>query len=446
MKTLIVHRHEAYGRLISWFLKSRLGSSVFLANSTQQAVQLIDAHPDLFCVIAEYSLMDGKSDILYRHIASQGAKTHFIVYGNSDDWKGSYLESQPLDGFVNHADLFTGIEDRLGKVLKKSSMSVPALDGYLPIDLQWLKQIEAMNFDLYIRISSDNYVRIYQAGDSFNEDDQKHLQNKKVSQVFIPSIHLHFFLTQMSQRIQNEIAKPTQSLSAYLELSEQAVAVVAHFSQLLGFSAATMTLSKVAVNLCFRKIQSIQEVYSLFQFFQYHPETYIYSHSSALAFLACGLASLMGNSSQEVLHDLAMASLLHDITLKNNEIARYHSLADLALVQDRYSEVEVNSYSSHPKQISQILRKYSDFSDQTIRLILEHHEQPHGTGFPSRISLEKFSPLTPLFLLSERLLEHAWDRKGQIQIKEFLQTLPSEYSEGNFLPILNILKNTSSAS
>lgn len=101
----------------------------------------------------------------------------------------------------------------------------------------------------------------------------------------------------------------------------------------------------------------------------------LYEHSLSLCSLSVLTAIKLGMSKEEV-HDIGVASLLHDIGLRYLTI-KYsnHSL-------DEMSDVEQTEYKKHPVYGYTALKQEAWISDNVKNMILYHHERLDGSGYP----------------------------------------------------------------
>lgn len=101
----------------------------------------------------------------------------------------------------------------------------------------------------------------------------------------------------------------------------------------------------------------------------------IYEHSINLCSLATIVALKMGLS-QEMVHDIGVSSLLHDLGL------RYLSIPFENRNLDELTEFEYAEYRKHPIYGYSILRDENWISEVSKNMILYHHERLDGSGYP----------------------------------------------------------------
>lgn len=101
----------------------------------------------------------------------------------------------------------------------------------------------------------------------------------------------------------------------------------------------------------------------------------IYEHSISLCSLATLVALRMGLT-QQMVHDIGVSSLLHDLGLRYLSIPYENQNLDLL------SEMECAEYKKHPIYGYSTLRDENWISETVKNMILYHHERLDGSGYP----------------------------------------------------------------
>ncbi len=106
-------------------------------------------------------------------------------------------------------------------------------------------------------------------------------------------------------------------------------------------------------------------------------ELSLYSHSVQVAYL-CGKLSQAINLTESDMKDLVMASLLHDIGL------RYITTPFIGIDFDEMTPAQVFEFKKHTIYGYTALSKVSWLNEDTLKMILSHHERIDGSGYPLR--------------------------------------------------------------
>jgi HD-GYP domain-containing protein (c-di-GMP phosphodiesterase class II) len=117
----------------------------------------------------------------------------------------------------------------------------------------------------------------------------------------------------------------------------------------------------------------------------------LYNHSVNVCMLAAAMMLFLGKSNRES-RLLGSAGLFHDLGLTrvSNEIL--YKSEDLT--QEEWEE-----FQKHPLIGMQMLKHCSSIPVEGVRLVLEHHENANGTGYPEGLALHRQHPWTRILHL-----------------------------------------------
>ena len=104
----------------------------------------------------------------------------------------------------------------------------------------------------------------------------------------------------------------------------------------------------------------------------------IYEHSISLSSLAI-LTALRMNVDKQVIHDIGVGCLLHDIGL------RYTTLDYEGKSMEDMKPEALAEYKKHPVYGYTSVKDEEWISDEVKKIILYHHERLDGSGFPLRL-------------------------------------------------------------
>lgn len=103
----------------------------------------------------------------------------------------------------------------------------------------------------------------------------------------------------------------------------------------------------------------------------------IYEHSISICTLAT-LTALKIGIEQDIIHDIGIACLLHDLGLRYLTIS--YENQDIATLSD----LDLNEYKKHPVYGYSTLKSEKWISERSKQMILYHHERLDGSGYPLR--------------------------------------------------------------
>jgi len=461
--------------LVQLFIKKELKVDIRTFNCFKEAAEQIAAIDDLVALV----INDCKDITCLTQIEKFSKKSEKIipVIGIVDrDSKG-----------LSHKFSFTGtiIREEISKSIASAVRPYcqPHLQGedYLPLDIVTLHDLNTLPVDTFVKLAKDKYVKVIHKGDYFgNEDFEKYL-SKNVDSLYIKSSELDIVDSVLLENIRTieELSDLTTAeglerlrskfteeedeivLNAIIDglkkaeekhitfqesqrVSKEAVKLIGKTVQKLGNDKAAQHLSKATVMLA---LSTINKAPGLSEYFQKNGnggDEYLSDHSMLLVNINCQIAKIMGWTSNLTYYRLALASLLHDVTIKNSSMAPFRSIPELMMKSDDYSEEEIDSFINHPKSAGNLIEGFKSIPPETDIIVRQHHERPDGTGFPDKVTHSGITPLSAIFIVAHDLVSfiHSRERsniKQEWNLISFLNQHRFLYQTGIFRDIFKTM-------
>jgi HD-GYP domain-containing protein (c-di-GMP phosphodiesterase class II) len=257
--------------------------------------------------------------------------------------------------------------------------------SYLPIQTLDIGAETKLGFDLYVNLPLNNKMILYcRKGAQVETGRLEKLANLNLSNFYIRGEEYHDFVKYVAVRIKNLVGSENSEINLKIMKATAKAILSSTFNQEdpATINALMQNLNDIAAAIIdgvletsgrynrrtFMKLAELAEGGSDFQ---KHPV-----NVSSLAVLICfGI----GYNSPRSLADAAMGALLHDVgltKLPTNVITKAHDPMDLPIAQ---RELLYN----HPRLAIEVLNERGVRLNDTIKtMILQHHEQFNGTGYP----------------------------------------------------------------
>ncbi|MBI3544276.1 MAG: HD domain-containing protein [Deltaproteobacteria bacterium] len=126
---------------------------------------------------------------------------------------------------------------------------------------------------------------------------------------------------------------------------------------------------------------------------------FVYAHCVAVSFVGTLLARQVEWTSPPNLFKVAMGGLLHDIGLKEVDIAV------LSKPRSEYTADEARLYDSHGLRGRDILSTMPNIPTDIIQIVMQHHEDCSGNGTPFGLKRDRIHPLARLLSVADVFCE-----------------------------------------
>ncbi|MCM2277434.1 MAG: response regulator [Oligoflexia bacterium] len=443
MKILVVEDESDLRDIIAFMLESRFGAQVLEAPSGNRAIEIIRENPDISCVVCDYRMEDGSGGDVFAFLRQNQPAMKFILCssGPPDDYP-EFREARPAAHFqkpFTAEQLSAGIREVLG--LTPAAMAQQKPPRYCKIRTQTILKMDLLNCDLYVRLSDTKFVKVVNSGDVFGESDLLRYDEKRIEYLYIRIEEAEAFLQKFTRDVLTiSKAKEAVPQDTAIVLNKATLEVVHEMTHRLGFTREVAELTKASVELALRCIRDDPRLSCFLQKLAVDPNSFISSHSSILAHVSCGIATMMSWNSESTRHKLALASFLHDMTLESDQLALVGDAEGLAAIEARFGESGRSTYVKHPEEAAKIARGMAEMPPDVDMILLQHHERPDGSGFPFQHNYRRLSPLSSVFIISHDIVTQFHLAGGDPDLAKFLLEREKLYSAGHFRKILATLQ------
>lgn len=445
LRFLVVDDDEDQRNALVLGLEMLYSCDIIEAVSGNQAITELKKNPGFAAVISEYDMPDGNGGDLFKYMLENRLSDRFVLFSVSRP--ANLPEFKQVKGLNSLPKPFTAVdmERTLRKLVnekQKLDSSQKLEDGYCKIKPVALQRMNLLPCDIFVKLSDQKYVKMFQTGDMLSEQDLEKLHRKKIDYLYMQPDSARLFLDKLQKEILNLKALKAvdrASTSKLIDISQQLQSTVHQFVNTLGMVPEVEELVKMNVGLTVQVIRKNPDLNALFSKLTVDPNNYITSHSLVLSYIACAVASKQEWYSDSTYQKLTMAALMHDICLTNERIAHYRSEKEMLanIERENFSTADISSFHEHPRQAAKLLSDISDVPPDVDTIILQHHESPDGTGFPTGIQHHHMSPLSSVFIIAHDILRFYELHDGKFDPQEFLILNRKRYANHSFQKILN---------
>ncbi|EQC48472.1 HD domain protein [Bacteriovorax sp. BSW11_IV] len=166
------------------------------------------------------------------------------------------------------------------------------------------------------------------------------------------------------------------------------------------------------------------------------PNSYVKNHINLLTRITCSIAHIMEWNHESTLEKLIFVSYMHDITLVDHpHLAKIQTLEEYKEIEPTLSEEEKRLYIKHPEDIKKLVEELDDAPVDAEKIIMQHHELPDGTGFPTRLNHIRILPLAAIFIVAHDFVCYILENENWT-LDEYLASRKERFKGGNFTKII----------
>ncbi len=421
--------------LLALFLESEFEVKIIKSINNKETIHLI---------IVDCPLYDTKSIDQLNNLSASHKKVPIIITTpkeNLNQYVNTKIDSLTiLEGPVEYSDLIIAIEKALSIRSKSDHQE------YKRVPLKRFSHIDLKKNDIeiFIKLSDAKFVKIvgsdcHETSDDASEIIAKYAQ-KGVEFLYVSKFD--YMLIVMDFMIEDMRRLEDASLSTEEKIDIQSNMVEDIHESIKSFNISEQTLelaksSMVATNKIIEKNKNINELFQK----MIKNKNYIYDLSIMTNYLSCAISTKMDWDARLSLEKLAYASLLQDISLSDELLAKMSSTnsPDFLKLTDKQKLIVKN----HATESAKIADQLAEFPMDARNVILQHHERPNGSGFPRALKYGQITPLAAVFIIahefSHLFLTKQYDKNKTVEyFKENYNQGPFKNALGPFLKIIDI--------
>lgn len=326
--------------------------------------------------------------------------------------------------------------------LVKGLITGPASSpSHVAIGIKTILDMECTNFDLYLKLSSSNYVKFISKNDVFSTLDAEKLMAKGVEDLHVLASDAYDLLRgwekklQSSGPVENSKVEPKQVVIAI-----EALESIERISKSMNWSQEIVTSAQKAVNTAIVMLSKDTQLAGILRLKLANRSSDFSRHVGLMCFLNCAFSSYLGWTHEAGQVKLVMAALLHDVALDESYYKNIYTWnARASNFKDKSPETV--KYRLHPLHASKLACKLELLPPDVDQIILQHHERKDGSGFPRSLTYSQISHLTTVFIMVEDLVDFIGDGQHlETSVKDYLTWGQSFYDQGNFKKFFDKIK------
>lgn len=447
MQTLLALSRIEVREMLAFAVESKVGVKPFEASTAKEAIEVLADHGAVKTVICEYP---GISDVLFRHIISLNRRREekdqirCVVCCGEKPEGDIVIQKMNILGYASWTNLIdttlalldplgqSGETAELGRELPESDKQLTDADT-CRIKTTLLIRVGQLQAGVYIRLSPTKYVKMFQEGDEFSEEDYTRiLREKKIEHLYLRKDECSEFLLKFKNDLLQLLQAEVLSKNVNPELLEEVHETAQELLNKLGATREVQEVVKANVQVTIKAMGKSPRLADILKRIEIDREKYISSHSVLLPQIACTLAMTMDWKSESTLQKLALAAFLHDMPMTNHELAAVTNLTELTRRKAEFTEEESKQYKSHPVKGSEMAKQFQEVPPDVDTIILQHHERPDGSGFPRGLSHHHISPLAAVFIVAHDLVSAIYSIDTPFVLEQFIENTKEQYHAGNF--------------
>lgn len=447
MKILYVDDDEDLKALVSIKLEATLDFEVIDVNSGNSAIRFLETNKEpIDLIISDFNMPDGNGNVIYEYVKDKiKNKIPFFFCTTRDtsihDSFKTFLEDNPKNLFIKKPYHYKHVFEGLQKVFELKE--IKQLPRYCKIKINYLKNFGIAASDIYVKLSDKKFVKILNEGHEFDDNFMNNYLSKGMDYLYIAGKNFKNFNEKFVEILSKKMDKELTTQDRY-NLEVTGVSYVQDNFKILGIDKNIINCVETITKSSIKRLQSTNKnIFTMLEKMM-TSDDYLSNHSLLISNIAGAISIHMHGNDNLLLEKLTTASLLHDIVLNkiDENLVQMHDYMDHNdyAAETQYEVIE--KIFVHTMEAATLLTDSKTFSPDVIKIILNHHERPDGTGYPNKKNCDDIPPLSCLFIIVEDFVKRIFSKKlDQEMIDGIKDDFMKVYNKGNFIdPLEGMIK------
>lgn len=223
--------------------------------------------------------------------------------------------------------------------------------------------------------------------------------------------------------------------SEVLPILEEDWSLILQANEVFGWSETLIKFAKdnIAKTLAVAKMNpQLNKIFEKLSFRE--NKSYLIPHGYADVFLMTRILQELEWNSDSTLQKITFAGLFHDLELSEVMFKNKLDLLKAGPLSESIQQPSNYPIFHHPTRGAQLMQKWSHCPPDVDRIIVQHHEEFDGTGFPNKLNFQTIAPLAAVFIIAEAMVYERINHPMNSLLK-FLSKKESVYHRGDLKPI-----------
>lgn len=252
---------------------------------------------------------------------------------------------------------------------------------------------KVLPFPIFIRVAKSRYVRVADQGADLDLPRLRAYQERGLQYLHLRKGDFKTYFRTSVSLIQHLDRNPKVPIEKKVRFLKHAGDLILERCRIIGMDEEVMEGAREFLLHSLDVISDDETFVDLLTLLSNHTD-FVYAHSLAVSMVSTLIARELKWDSDATTFRLGLAGLLHDVGKKEIEREILAKPRHLLTPEER-AEVE-----THPHRGFKILEAMGSVPEEVIQAVVQHHEEPNGTGYPAKIRGVEMTPMAKIVSLA----------------------------------------------
>jgi len=440
-KVLIVDDMDDILDILRFYMEAMIPQEdILLAKNAQEAIDLFYQNRyDIRLIVCDYNMPDRNGDVVYSEIRKISRVPFILHTSEVVDNKDAFVDNINFTHVPKPA-IMAEFQELANLYLGKARVMARTLESYVAVNVVLLEKMKLIPVPLYVKIHDENFVRICHGNQEFSDIEAQKYINHKVTQLYIERKDIQDFIGDYQRRV-FESVEGMRGTDCAFALTSASLDFIKQAQERLGFTREVQEMTTKNINMVLSLLGEHDNFKQILGKWQTSNNSYYAECASLVALISTSVAKKLNWVSDLTAQKLAFAAVLHDMTLSSSDVANMDLLREALSPawKKKKPPAHIEEYRNHPAKASELVKNWQHCPPDVDTIILQHHELPDGSGFPSHLGHQRIAPLAALFIVAEDLARYILAATPQKNFDTWLFERRDYFSRSEFKKVVEVL-------
>jgi response regulator RpfG family c-di-GMP phosphodiesterase len=433
ISVLIIDDEPEILDILEILIESEFSCNIVRSSSGNEAIKNLESDASIKLIVSDYTMGNGTGGDVFNFNKLNSNLPFLLLSGgflqDYHDIKDFFVINDQnvfLQKPVDTEQLFNFIqlsikEDEVGH---EECMH----DRFKKININHAIYFLKNNKDIFLNIGTNKFIKVINEGELHSPDEFIKYRDKGEKYLYILNEDFKSYMKEILRNIELNV-KSSDSFSDTITIGVHGFEFV-HSSLIeMGLSEAHVEFVNTVVNKCVTNLMKNNKVSMLLNSF-FREKGYLVSHSLTSIYISYIICGYLDYAGEQVIEKLVYAGILHDLGLIDKDLSSVlecHGDEFTNLSQRDQKQVLNHSFES-----VKLLELFKCIPNDVENIILEHHENASGGGFPRGLSATRIAPLSAIFILSLRFSDFLFHNDFESSAEDYINKLKVDFNKGGF--------------
>lgn len=260
-------------------------------------------------------------------------------------------------------------------------------------------------YRIFLKLSEFKYVNIAHTGEDVSAERIALFKAKGVKDLYLRKEDFRRYLGFTTNLVKAASKSGRIGRAKKVHLLKHVGEVVVQNMCVHGVDEGNFIMAREFVEASTGLLIEADDAFLLLESLRYYSDV-LFRHSVAVSLYSVMIGRNMGIRTPQIVSKLAVGGLFHDIGKKDLDRS-IHEKAKVLLSADEVKQIE-----QHPIRGVEILAEVRSVSSDILQIVLQHHEDCLGYGYPQRLKKRRIHPLARIVSVANLFVKTALESNG----------------------------------